>query len=157
MRAITLWEPFATLIAVGDKTFETRSRPPSGAIGERIAIHAGAREDYDVSSRAGIWTHSKEIVATAVIGWAGQVGEQRGDTVLFRRVLSLRTDLEILDPRVGLTLSENDQRYGDFSVGRWAWSLHDVRRLTEPVAVRGRQGIWTLDPDVAYLVRERGG
>jgi hypothetical protein len=39
---LTLWEPWATLIAVGAKTIETRSwAAPPGLIGERIGIHAG--------------------------------------------------------------------------------------------------------------------
>lgn len=42
MRAITLWQPWASLIAEGVKTIETRPKraPWSSAIGETIAIHA---------------------------------------------------------------------------------------------------------------------
>lgn len=41
MKALSLWEPWATLIAVGVKTIETRSwAPPRKLLGERIAIHA---------------------------------------------------------------------------------------------------------------------
>ena len=32
-------------------------------------------------------------------------------------------------------------RFGDYSVGRWAWRLEDVRRLDPPVPVRGMQ-LW---------------
>lgn len=43
-RAITLHQPWATLIALGVKTIETRSwSPPASAIGERLLIHAGAK------------------------------------------------------------------------------------------------------------------
>ena len=45
MKAITLHQPYASLIASGIKTVETRSWRPGGRleiiIGERIAIHAG--------------------------------------------------------------------------------------------------------------------
>lgn len=45
MRAITLWQPWASLIAEGVKTIETRSwKAPDSLIGERIAIHAAARK-----------------------------------------------------------------------------------------------------------------
>jgi hypothetical protein len=41
MPAVSLWQPWASLIAVGAKTIETRSWPaPKGLIGQRIAIHA---------------------------------------------------------------------------------------------------------------------
>jgi activating signal cointegrator 1 len=37
-----------------------------------------------------------------------------------------------------------DQRpFGDFTPGRWAWLLDDIRPLPEPVPARGRQGLWT--------------
>src|SRR4051794_23151938 len=39
--AITLWQPWACLIEIGAKRYETRSRPPPRKlIGQRIAIHA---------------------------------------------------------------------------------------------------------------------
>ena len=43
MKALTLYQPWASLIAVGAKTIETRGyRPPSTLkLGERFAIHAG--------------------------------------------------------------------------------------------------------------------
>lgn len=42
--AITIWQPWASLIAAGAKPFEFRSWPAQRCyIGTRIAIHAGAR------------------------------------------------------------------------------------------------------------------
>jgi hypothetical protein len=44
MHAVTVWQPWATLIAEGLKPLEFRSRPlPSALVGTRIGIHAGAR------------------------------------------------------------------------------------------------------------------
>lgn len=44
MKAITLWQPWATLIAIGAKTIETRSWPaPPALYGQRIAIHAASK------------------------------------------------------------------------------------------------------------------
>lgn len=44
MKAITLWQPWASLIALGVKTIETRSwGAPRSLIGQRIAIHAAKR------------------------------------------------------------------------------------------------------------------
>jgi hypothetical protein len=41
--AITLWQPWATLVARGLKVHETRSWwPPAWLVGKRLAIHAGA-------------------------------------------------------------------------------------------------------------------
>jgi hypothetical protein len=42
--ALTLWQPWASLIAEGVKTIETRSWPaPAELIGQHIAIHAGQK------------------------------------------------------------------------------------------------------------------
>ena len=42
MRALTLHQPWATLIALGIKTIETRSwPPPRNLMGQTVAIHAG--------------------------------------------------------------------------------------------------------------------
>ena len=44
LKALTLWQPWASLVAIGVKTIETRSwRAPANLIGERIAIHAAAK------------------------------------------------------------------------------------------------------------------
>jgi hypothetical protein len=46
MKAISLWQPWASLIACSAKPFETRSwAPPRGMIGQTIAIHAAKKID----------------------------------------------------------------------------------------------------------------
>ena len=52
MKAITLHQPWASLIAAGAKTTETRSWPaPKADWGSVIAIHAGKTEDLDFRHR----------------------------------------------------------------------------------------------------------
>ncbi len=46
MRAISLWQPWASLIACGAKPYETRDwAPPRALIGQTIAIHAAKKID----------------------------------------------------------------------------------------------------------------
>lgn len=46
MKAISLWQPWASLIACGAKRYETRSwAPPRELIGQSIAIHAAKKID----------------------------------------------------------------------------------------------------------------
>ena len=46
MKAISLWQPWASLIACGAKPYETRSwAPPRDLIGKPIAIHAAKKID----------------------------------------------------------------------------------------------------------------
>lgn len=42
-----------------------------------------------------------------------------------------------------------ERSFGDYSIGRYAWLLADIRALPEPVPVRGQLGLWT--PDAATL------
>lgn len=39
--------------------------------------------------------------------------------------------------------------YADWTPGRWAWRLSDVRALDKPIKARGRSGLWT--PDQALI------
>lgn len=44
LRALTIWQPWASLIIAGFKPYEFRPRPAPRALwGQRIVIHAGAR------------------------------------------------------------------------------------------------------------------
>lgn len=53
MPALTLWQPWASLVALDIKTIETRSwRAPEKLIGERIAIHAAKRKPRTVFESA---------------------------------------------------------------------------------------------------------
>lgn len=51
MKAISLWQPYASLIAVEAKPFETRHwAPPRELIGQTIAIHAAKKIDKELKS-----------------------------------------------------------------------------------------------------------
>ena len=53
MKAISLWQPWASLIACGAKPYETRSwAPPRELIGHVIAIHAAKKIDRDAAEFA---------------------------------------------------------------------------------------------------------
>lgn len=53
MKAISLWQPWASLIACGAKPYETRHwAPPRALIGQRIAIHAAKKIDRDAAGFA---------------------------------------------------------------------------------------------------------
>lgn len=41
-------------------------------------------------------------------------------------------------------LSEDEKRFGDFSPGRYAWRLENVRTI-EPFPVKGRQGLFEVE------------
>ena len=53
MKVLSLHQPYATLIAVGQKTIETRSwRAPASMIGQRFAVHAAQKRPADYWCRS---------------------------------------------------------------------------------------------------------
>ena len=156
MNAITLHQPWASLIASGYKTTETRSwPPPTSLVGTRIAIHAAKRrprpsewnDDVTVAV-AGEELPLGAIVATAQIDGCAMVLSD-GFTSLPKRLGVGEVwviDRNSLDPRDAYLMDSDP--YGDYSDGRWIWLLSGVTSLTLRIEVKGRQGVWTLPPSV---------
>ena len=170
MKAITLHQPFASLIANGTKTIETRSwAPPQGLIGERIAIHAAKALDRTVrahcihftpgAKRAMAYPHYciacfgegpiacghyplGVVVATAVIGCVGQVLSQPPANPDFVHVEHFRTSQGY---KGGFADIRSDP-YGDFTNGRWLWFLDGIEREDPPALAKGQQGFWNWEP-----------
>ena len=90
--AITLHQPWASLIALGIKTVETRSWPaPARLLGQRIAVHAGKRLvrrpderiERELVARWGedwpLNIQTSAVVATAVLAGMAQVARAAAD------------------------------------------------------------------------------
>ena len=154
MYALTLWQPWATLIAERVKVFETRSwKPPKNLIGQRIAIHAAKKnptreeiDNYPPSIRREMeklygFTNWWEIIpygaiiATTTI--TGFFYVQEVVDVLVR-VKGLRTD----ETHNGTPGCLDIDMFGDYSPGRYAWRLSDVSKETEPIPAKGKLGLW---------------
>ncbi len=149
MYAITLHQPWATLIALGIKTVETRSWPaPERLLGQTFAIHAGKqmvrrpgdRIEQKLRDRLGEeW--SRAIPAGAVLATvtlAGMARVEYVDPMSGHAVHDGRTEVGCA---VGSGRTPIDP-WGDFSSGRWLWFLEDVESLPEPIPAVGRQSFW---------------
>ena len=128
MKALTLWQPWASLIVLRHKRFETRSWKMDGLIGERIAIHAAKRSSEDLTPGL-----SYELAKFAIDPFRLPFGAVVGAGVV---TAFYRT--EVIAPN----LPRPELVFGDYSPGRWAWQIEDVEALPEPEPARGRQGIW---------------
>lgn len=128
MRVISLWQPWAELIARGLKQYETRSWPCE-KLGE-VAIHAAKRKfrDADMTREARTQMLMDEVdpfdlaygAVICVCNIAACVETEEGAGLISRR--------EFL--------------YGDWSEGRFAWRLENVKRLPKPIPLAGRQGFF---------------
>lgn len=156
MKAITIFQPQASLIAVRAKPFETRTwAPPAALIGQRLAIHAAmgaggapledwqrAAAEAALSMPAAKWhtlPHGA-VICTALLRGAHQV----------QRCRHSEMDVEF---RASVPGSENmvaftgtGLEFGDFRQSRWCWHLTDVEHISSPAATRGYQGLWNWEP-----------
>ncbi len=129
MRAITLWQPYATAIACGSKTIETRSWNTDYR--GRIAIHAAKR-----------WTPKQRRFAQIEVN-LGRLPPQihLGMVVATAEIVDVRTSEELLP-----TIDGANRTFGDFAPGRFGWMLENIQPLREPFPWVGRQRFFTI-PD----------
>jgi activating signal cointegrator 1 len=152
--ALTLWQPYASLVACGAKTIETRGQRTNYR--GRIAIHASsvpqAMEPATVALPAihdALWPHlgfttrpmpadvrqrlpRGAIVATAeLVGCVPIVADPAARNCVDARRggAALRLD----DPDDGEVCTDITAQvpFGDYTPGRWAWLLADRQPTTE--------------------------
>lgn len=137
MKAITIIQPWATLIAIGAKKYETRSWPTKHR-GE-IAIHAGKKIDHDACREPEIraalseWGYTENNLPTGAVVATAQL-------VNCLKSVDTWTDGYELEGR--RLIYSPEYEFGDFTPGRYAWELADVRKLDETIPAKGQQGLW---------------
>lgn len=140
MKAISLWQPWATLVAIGAKQYETRSwstnyRGP-------LAIHAAQR-----------WTpEQKEIANTGFIGTALRAGGYRVQPL---GCFVCICDLVDILPTELVKVDLLESSFGDFSPGRFAWKLKNIRILEPVKPWPGRQRLWAVSDKLIVALQER--
>lgn len=153
MKALTLTQPWATLVALGAKHVETRSwetlyRGP-------LAIHAAKgfpRDCKELCRDDPFFT--KLIVAGYEMGGRNDSSDEPDDwpevdvdrlprgmvvatchLVDCRRITPMRLDIPVPD-------ASEEFAFGDYTPGRFAWVLGDIIRLPEPIPAKGALGLW---------------
>lgn len=166
MKALTLHQPWASLVAFGVKSIETRSW--STSYRGPLAIHAGLAQPKQMD--LGVWTvgrldpgaprrlwstaeHGRpfdlplgavvatcelvDVVPTDALDWFKDKWGPTSEPFGWKQLQVIRPP-EPADTFV----CESERPYGDFSEGRFAWLLGDVEEVDVPVLARGRQGLW---------------
>jgi hypothetical protein len=134
MKAISLWQPWASLVVHGVKKIETRDwQPPRSLIGKRIAIHAAKLDRYDPLMLAPPFLgllEEDELPHGAIVG-----------TVKLSSCIRM-TPTNIADFQERRPL---EVQLGDWQPGRYAWVLKQPRICREPIMWRGSQGFFPVD------------
>lgn len=154
MKAITLIQPYATLIALGYKTNETRGWQTS--LRGPLAIHAGL----------GTPTWARQVCETdpvikAILARHGLTFDTlpRGRVLAVANVKAMLRIVSVAhaNSRHELApsqLTPEELASGDYTPGRWAWQLADIRVLPESVACSGAQSIWEVPADIARRIEQ---
>ena len=135
MKALTISEPFASLIASGEKFVENRTwgtnyRGP-------LAIHAGKGSQYLDRDEL------RKYPTGCVIAIGTLLACMRLDIL---RELGKHQQIQAFGVTVGDVL---DHKHTE---GPWCWILRDVRRIV-PAPARGAQGLWEWDGEPDQLAR----
>lgn len=129
MKALTLTQPWATLVATGMKSVETRSWRT--AYRGPLAIHAA--KGFPAEARR-FAEHERTF---------GRLLSPipRGAVLCVVRLVDCRMAEE-----VALDVGPLERLYGEYGPGRWAWLLEDVCPFETPVAAKGALGLWNWQP-----------
>lgn len=163
MKCLTLWQPWASLMAIGEKTIETRSAACWWAINHRgpLLIHAAKN-----------W--NKQVHEAIEDAWGNR--RDHGDWAEIAKALSLncyetlddlccgsilctvnvfgcgpilpadnKSGWKIqLDKITSMDVEPRDLPFGDFRQGRLGIVTSNVTRFHQPIPYRGQQGLFDV-------------
>jgi len=154
MKAISLLQPWATLVAIGAKRIETRSwctsyRGP-------LAIHASKSWTKDTVKLA-FTDPFKTVLRDA--GYKLSSSLPRGKIIAMCELVSMqeitpsyffgvRSDWKWVGPdgrQYRYELDDQERIFGDYTPGRYAWLLDNIKRLDQPMPAKGKLGLWEWD------------
>ncbi len=137
MHALSVMQPWATLIVLGIKRIETR--PWRTGFRGRLAVHASSRlptgfdqlccgEPYRSALLSSPWNRPPRGVLLGTVELCDCVRVE---------------ELDALD--------DGERSFGNFAPGRWAWLLADPQPLPWLIPVRGRLGVFEVGDVLSSL------
>src|ERR1019366_454296 len=143
MKAITLTNPWANLVATGQKRIETRSWKT--AYRGTLAIHSG--KTLPVWARQAI----KERPDLHAAMYDAQGAPPPMGCIV--AVVSLMAVVKTEETADWHNVSPRERTFGDFTPGRYAWLLGELQRLDKPIPCKGSRLLWTLPDDIYEQVK----
>lgn len=165
VKALTVYQPWASLIALGEKEIETRSWPTNYR--GPLAIHAGKRPfNTDSYLDRGLYPFADalglpdifsfdtlpygSIIAVAELVNCWHIVHHPGTNVDRAKHIpigaeSLTTDKHAPDFADYFVPTEQEVLFGDWTPGRYAWELANITPLVKPIPAKGHQRIWNWD------------
>lgn len=146
MKGISLTQPWATLVALGEKRIETRGWNTSyrGQIAIAAAkkfpdeaVRLCTREPFRTALGVG-YIHTGKIVAVATL------------RECFR--FDPSTEGKIRSRSTAGTLPRFEADFGDYADGRYGFVFKSLWRLQEPIPCKGALGLWDVPAEVEHAI-----
>lgn len=146
VKAISLWQPWASLIVLGEKRYETRHWRAGMKRGDVLLIHAAKKWSgelavycrdplvAEVLAKHGITDPKNQLPFGAALG-------------LCRFVAAWKTE--------DLVPLKKERKFGDYSPDRYAWELELFHVFDKPMVMPGAQGLFNVEIPAALVNDER--
>ena len=151
MKALTLWQPWASLIALGHKRIETRCWKT--AYRGPLAIHSAGKVSPSWLGASRHRVEFRDALANS-FNCRRDCDDRSGlhvDDVLkslpYGAVLCIVTlkDVAEIDWCLREELTEREAIYGNYDDGRYAWHLEVVETFSQPIPAKGNRLLWNWE------------
>lgn len=142
MKAITLWQPWASLMALGYKKVETRSW---------ATRHRGLTAIHSALRKPGFLGHScdnPDFCKLLTDLKIEPVEFPLGCVLCTATLVAIAPTGDVYDD-----LSEQERIFGNYEEGRYAWFFEDIQSLKTPIPVKGNRLLWNLDDRILERVQ----
>ncbi len=147
MKAISLWQFWASAIALGLKRNETRSWPTNHR--GPIAIHAAKRDTRELRD------HFNLLMCRGDFGQPFRAANLHSFTMLPKgAIVAVANLVEVVPTEVMLQcklVGDLEMNLGDYGINRFAWRLENIQALPEPYFISGHQGFFDVPDALANL------
>lgn len=149
MKALTVWQPWASLIVAGVKPYEFRGhKAPAALVGQRIAIHAGVRPPrrFEINALLMLLNDPAEAWQTGLTPdaipllemWLADTSRLWLGHVVGTAILGTPRDAAEIAAEFGGPVNDSDRE----EHARFAWPMRDPEPYSPPIEARGAQGFW---------------
>ncbi len=141
IRGLTLTEPWATLVVLGEKQIETRSW--STNYRGLLAIHA--------AKKFPAWARDT-CLEEPFLSSVGPIPEYLGCILGVVQLAHISATERLRRYQLP---SEKERAFGDYANGRFAWMLAGAKMLDNPIPCRGMLGLWKVPLQIAQQALEK--
>lgn len=131
MKIVTVLQPWATLLALGIKQYETRSWKTNHR--GLIAIHAAKKRNRHLDAL------TREMLLCDVLP-----ANYTPDNLPRGKVVGV-AHLTKVEKAEDVIVTEKERMLGDWEPGRYVWQMQHAHLFDKPIPARGKQGLWNWD------------